>query len=59
MEVLRLGVKSELQLQAHATAMATLDPSHIYDLHCSLWQCWILNPLSQGGMEPVFSQTLC
>ena len=23
-----------------------LDPSHICDLHCSLQQCWILDPLS-------------
>ena len=27
-----------------ATATATLDLSHICDLHFSLWQCWILNP---------------
>ena len=31
---------------AFATAMATLDLSLICDLHCSLQQCWILNPLS-------------
>ena len=24
------------------------DLSHICDLHCSSWQCWILNPLSKG-----------
>ena len=32
MEVPRLGVKSELQLPAYPTAMATLDPSYICDL---------------------------
>ena len=42
-----LEVESELQLQASATAIATPDLSHICDLHCSLWQCWILNGLSE------------
>ena len=46
MEVPRLGVKSELQLQALATATATRDPSSIYHLYHSSWQCQILNPLS-------------
>jgi len=32
MGVPRLGVKSELQLQAYATAMATPDQSHTYSL---------------------------
>ena len=36
MEVPRLGVELELQLQAYAIAMATVDPSHIYDLYHSL-----------------------
>ena len=35
-EVPRLGVKSDLQLPAYATATATLDPSHICDLRHSL-----------------------
>ena len=48
MEVPRLGVKLELQLLAYATAMATLDPSHIFDLRHSLQQCWILNLLSEA-----------
>ena len=34
-EVLRLGVESELQLPAYATATATQDPSHVYDLNHS------------------------
>ena len=45
MEVPRLGVKSELQLPAYATATATLDPSHFYDLHHGSQQRRILNPL--------------
>ena len=50
MEVSRLGVESELQLKAYATATATamLDLSHICNLHHSLQQCWILNPLRKA-----------
>ena len=48
MEVPRLGVELELQLTAHATATATPDLSHICNLHCSSWQCQLLNPLSKG-----------
>jgi len=48
MEVPRLGVRSELQLQAYTTATAMLDLSHICDLHCNLRQHWILNPLSKA-----------
>ena len=48
MEVLRLGVKSELQLPAYTTATGRPDPRHVFDLHHSSWQCWILNPLSQA-----------
>ena len=47
MEVPRLGVKLDLQLLAYATATATQDLSRICDLHCSLWQYWILSPLSE------------
>ena len=47
-EVLRLGVKSELQLLAYTTATATRDLSHIYDLHHSSQQCQIPNPLSEA-----------
>ena len=48
MEVLRLGMESELQLLAYATATATPDASCICDLHHSSWQRRILiNPLSQ------------
>ena len=48
MEVPRLGVTSELQLLAYATATATPDLSSFCELHCSLWQRWILNPLSEA-----------
>ena len=42
MEVPRLGVISELQLQACTTATTTVDPSHTF------WQCQILNSLSKA-----------
>ena len=48
MEVPRLGVKSELQLLACTTAMATMDLSHICDLCHSSQQCQTLNPLSEA-----------
>ena len=48
MEVPRLGVKSQPQLPAYATVTATPDPSHVYNLHHSSWQHWILNPLSDA-----------
>ena len=47
MEVPRLGVKSELQLLANATATATPDLSHVCDLHHSSQQRQILNLLSK------------
>lgn len=37
----------ELWLLASATATATLDPSSVCNLHHSLRQRWILNPLSE------------
>ena len=48
-EVPRLGVKSELQLLAYATATAMWDRSCIYNLHHRSRQCQILNPLSMAG----------
>ena len=48
MEVPRLGVESELQPLAYATATATPDSSCIGDLHHSSRQCPILNPLSEA-----------
>ena len=46
MEVPRLGVESELQLPAYATAMQ--DPNRICNLHHSSWQHRIFNPLSKA-----------
>ena len=40
-----LRVESELKLPAYATATAMPDPSHVCDLHWSLQQHQILNPL--------------
>ena len=48
MELPRLGVESELQLPAYATATATGDPSCICDLHHSSWQRWIPYPLREA-----------
>ena len=47
MEVPRLGIQSELLAYATATAMATLDLSHICKLRHNLRQCRILNPLNE------------
>ena len=46
MEVLRLGVESELPNYTTATAMS--DPSHVFNLHISSWQHQILNPLREA-----------
>jgi len=48
MEVPRLEVELELLLPTIAAATATWDPSHIFDLHHSSQQCWILKPLSEA-----------
>ena len=48
MEVPGPEVEWELHLPAYDTATATRDLSCICDLHCSLCQCWILNPLSEA-----------
>ena len=48
MEVPRLGVESELQLPAYATATPDPDPSCVFDLHHSSQQRRILNPLSEA-----------
>ena len=55
-EVPRLGVKLGLQLQAYATARP--DSKHICDLHGSLQQCQILNPLCEARDKPVSSWIL-
>ena len=48
MEVLRLGIESELQLPAYTTATATCNLSHVCDLYPTSWQHQILNPLSEA-----------
>ena len=48
MDVPRLGVEMELQLPAYTRATATWALSLIYDLHHSLLQHWLLNPLSEA-----------
>ena len=48
MDVPRLGIESELRLLAYTITTAILDLSCIYDLHCSLCQHWILNPLNKA-----------
>ena len=47
MEVPRLGVELELQLPGYTTATAMRDWSQVCDLHHTLQQSWILNPLSE------------
>ena len=49
MEAPRLGAESKLQLPAYVTATAMPDLSHVCYLHCSSWQCQILNPLSKAN----------
>ena len=60
MEVPRLGVKSELQLQAYTTTTAIPDLSCICDLCHSLRQCQFLNPLNEAR-DPthLFMDTSC
>ena len=48
MKAPRLGVELELQPPAYTTATATWEPSHVFNLHYSSWQLWILNPLSEA-----------
>ena len=48
MEITKLGVEWELQLPAYSTATATLDPSHVWDLHLRSGQHKILNPLNKA-----------
>ena len=48
MEVPRPGVDLEPQLPACTRATATPDPSLVFDLHRSSWQCRIPDPLSEA-----------
>ena len=58
MEVPRLGVQSELQLLAYATATATPNLSLVCALHHSSRKYWILNPLIEAGITPTSSWIL-
>ena len=57
-EVPGLGIQSEPQLLATATATAMPDLSGVCDLHCSAQQHQILNPLSEQGIESATSWLL-
>ena len=41
-------VEAELHLPAYTTATAMPDLSHIFHLRLSLWQRWLLDPLSKA-----------
>ena len=58
MEVLSLGVQTELQLPDYITATAAPDPSHICGLHHSSQQCGIRNALSRARDQTlIFTDT--
>ena len=48
MEVPGLEIRSKPQLTAYIMTTATLDPSHLCDLHRSLWQHRVLNSLNKA-----------
>ena len=58
MEIPRLGVKAESELQLLATASARWDPSSVCDLHHSSGNAWSFIHWARPGMEPASSCTL-
>ena len=40
--------RAQIGAIAYTRATAMPDPSHIYDVHPSSWQRWILNPMSEA-----------
>ena len=44
-------IRAAAAVAAYTTATAMPDLSHACDLHHSLWQCQILNPLSEARDE--------
>ena len=58
MEVLRLGVKLELQLPAYTTATAMQDPSCIFDLHTAHGNAGSLTHRARPGIESASSWIL-
>ena len=57
MDVLRLGVGSELQLHAHTTAMATPDKRLVFDPCCSLQQCHSLTQSETKDQTHTLTET--
>ena len=57
-EVPRLGVESQLQLLAYTTAIATPDPSLVFNLHQGSQQRQIPNPLRKARIKPASSWIL-
>ena len=58
MEFPRLGFPLGSTAAPHSTARATLDLSHICDLHHSSWQWGSLTYWSRPGIEPTSSRIL-
>ena len=56
MEVPGIVVESEPQLQAYTTTTATPDLSQFCNLCHSLFEHWILNPLSKARDHPSSSE---
>ena len=59
MEVLRIGVESELQLDTYTTATAMRNLSSICNLCHSLQQCQILKPLMEARDQICILMALC
>ena len=49
----QVGVQSELKLPAYTTATAMQDPSHVWDLHHSSWQCSHSLAGSKWHLQPI------
>ena len=59
-EVLRRGVKLQLQLLAYTTTTIMPDLSHICNLNHSSWKFWILNSLSKARYQScILMDTSC
>ena len=58
MEIPRLGVESELLLQAYTTATAMQDLSHVFDLHTPQLLARSLTHWARPGIEPSSSRIL-
>ena len=60
MEVPGLEVELELQLEAYATAISTLDLSCIHNLCCRLQQSWTLTTVSEArNRTHILTETMC